>query len=140
MEFTEIMGKFKAELESPENLQHLKRGERWLYSIDGDKIHVGADLEQVGIGEADLWPHPALSSDMHKVVENVHAWLQGQMEKWVAQQGDRKLTAEECKEQLNQLFEDGYQHAWIKSNVESLPWTYLAVLLADGGYVQPDFR
>ena len=55
------MGKFKAELETPENMAKLKRGERWLYSIDNDKVHQGADLERVGVQEEDIWPHPALT-------------------------------------------------------------------------------
>lgn len=140
MEFTDIMGQFKSELEKPENIRKLKRGESWLYSIDGDRIHQGADLEEVGIGEEDLWPHPPLSSDMHKVVENVHAWLQQKMEDWVAKQKDRKFTVEECKEQLEKFFSLGYKKESIQANVESLPLTYSAIQLADGGYIPPEWR
>jgi len=140
MEFEEIMGKFKAELETPENMAKLKRGERWLYSIDNDKVHQGADLERVGIQEEDIWPHPALSSDMHKVVENVHAWLEKQMQEYIRKKGAEKLDTEDCKQHLKDLFDNGYKVESIQANVRSLPWTYWEIWVNEGGYIAPGLR
>lgn len=134
MEFTDIMGQYKAVMDSEENIGLLKRGEHWLYSIDNDKIHKGADLEGVGFTEADIFYHPALSSDMHKVVENVHAWLDRKMQEWLEDKEDEKLKVEDCKEELSRLFDQVYQQEWIQANVNSLRDTYEAIVLADGGY------
>ena len=134
MEFTEIMGKLKAASETPEHQAKLKRGERWLFSWDNDRVHTGADLEQVGITAEDRFPLPALSSDMHKVVENVHGWLAQQMQKWLEGKEDEELDVEECKKVLEGLFYDQYKREWIQKNVSSLKETYEAIVLADGGY------
>lgn len=48
-EFTEIMAKLKGILDATENMRKLKRGERWLYSYDSDKVHMGVDLTDAGI-------------------------------------------------------------------------------------------
>lgn len=135
MEFMDIMKQFKAIMESPKSYEHLERGEKWQYSWDNDKIHQGADLEKVGFKEEDRYSLPPLSSDMHKVIENVHAWLQQEMEKWIEQQGDGPLKVEACKEELARLFRKGYKKEWVQANVESLRDTYLSIVYAEGGYV-----
>ena len=140
MEFTEIMREFKAIMETPESYQYLERGEKWQYSWDNDRIHQGADLEAAGFTDEDRYPLPALSSDMHKVIENVHAWLQQGMEKYIEEQEETPLDVEECKKELKRLFDEGYQDDWIKANVESLRETYEAIVLAGGGYVTAEHR
>ena len=42
-EFTDIMAQLKEILEARENSSKLRRGERWRYSYDNDKVHMGAD-------------------------------------------------------------------------------------------------
>lgn len=140
MEFEDIMGQFRAAMSTPEKIQHKSRGERWQYSWDNDKIHQGADLERVGFREEDRYPLPPLSSDMHKVIENVHAWLQQQMEKWIEDQGDEPLEVESCKNELKRLFDDVYKPEWIQANVASLRETYEAIVFADGGYPAAAYR
>jgi site-specific recombinase XerD len=71
---------------------------------------------------------------MHQVVENVHGWLQQQMQKWLEGQEDEKLDVEECKQVLEKLFYDQYKREWIQKNVSSLKETYEAIVLAEGGY------
>lgn len=140
MEFKDIMQEFRAIMESPESYEHLERGEKWLYSYDNDKIHQGADLEQVGFTEEDRYSLPALSSDMHKVIENVHAWLQQEMEKYVEAQGDEALEVEECKQHLRDLFDQYCEQDWVQANVLSLPDTYNAIIIAGGGCVPARYR
>lgn len=135
MEWTEIAGKIYDRAYSPENMLLLGRNEEWLFSWDNDKIHRGADLSEVGIEPEQRYYLPELSSDMHKVVENVHAWLQARMQEWLEQQDKRTLTVEACKKQLEHYFYDKLSTESIRKNVESLPETYEAIVLHNGGYV-----
>lgn len=135
MEFEDITKEFKTIMDSPEIAQYKSRDEQWQYSLDNDKIHQGADLEKVGFRDGDRYPLPPLSSDMHNVIENVHAWLQQEMEKWIEAQGDAPFQVEECKKELTRLFIDVYQHSSIQANVLSSRETYEAIVLAGGGYV-----
>jgi hypothetical protein len=52
-EFTDFMGDLKGIMDSEEVSALLGRNEQWLYSWDNDKIHRGANLEEVGIYEED---------------------------------------------------------------------------------------
>lgn len=135
MEFMDIMQEFRAIMETPKSYEHLERGEKWQYSWDNDRIHQGADLEKVGFTKEDRYSLPALSSDMHKVIENVHAWLQQHMEKYVEDQRDEPLNVEECKKHLSNLFDHYCEQDWVQANVLSLPETYNAIIVAGGGYV-----
>lgn len=140
MEFEMIMGRLKAVMNSPEMTSLLRRGEKWRYSMDNDKVHVGADLTKVGIMEEDRFELPELSSDMHKVVEHIHAWLQAHMQLWLEEQDDEKLTVEECKAELTRLFEQVLTKEQIAKDVKSLKETYQAVIDRQGGYVTADKR
>lgn len=133
-EFTEVMDKIKAAVESTENSRVLKRGEKWRYSYDNDKVHKGADLRVVGIQPADRFDLPPCSSDMHKAVEHIHAWLQGQMQKWLEEMEDGRLTADACKQQLEHLFYQRLKPSSIAGDVASLKDTYRAIIAAGGGY------
>lgn len=140
MEFEMIMGRLKAVMDSPKMTSLLHRGEKWRYSMDNDRVHVGADLTKVGIMEEDRFELPELSSDMHKVVEHIHAWLQAHMQLWLEKQDDEKLTVEECKAELTRLFEQVLTKEQIAKDVKSLKETYQAVIDRQGGYVTADKR
>jgi hypothetical protein len=129
------MGKLKATMESTEMQQKLGRGQSWLYSLDNDKIHKGADLTQVGIQDEDRFELPELSSDMHKVVEHVHSWLQARMQLWLEDQDEEKITVEQCKAELRRLFEQELTQQSIIKDVCSLKKTYAAVVSHQGGYI-----
>jgi hypothetical protein len=135
MEFTEIMGKLKATMESPEMQQQLDRGQSWLHSWDNDKIHKGAKLDEVGFQPEDRFELPELSSDMHKVVEHVHGWLQARMQEWLEDQDEEKITVEQCKAELRRLFEEELTRESVQKDVDSLKDTYAAVIAHEGGYL-----
>ena len=135
MEFEHMMGKLKKHMESADMKQLLRRGESWLYSWDNDKVHQGAKLENMGIQEEERFELPELSSDMHKVVEHVHAWLQAGMQQWLEDKDEEKLTVEECMAELTRLFEQELQLKSIQDDVKSLKATYKAVIEHRGGYI-----
>lgn len=139
-EFTEFMGDLKAVLDTPQMLQLLPRSEKWLYSWDNDKIHRGADLEEVGIEEGDRFALPELSSDMHKVVEHCHAWLEARHQQWIEEHENDPITPQQCQDELLRLFYDELPVEGIKKDVASLKATYQAVIDAEGGYVHKQFR
>ena len=134
MEFEHMMGKLKQHMESADMKQLLRRGESWLYSWDNDKVHQGAKLENMDIQEEERFELPELSSDMHKVVEHVHAWLQAGMQQWLEDKDEEKLTVEECMAELTRLFEQELQLKSIQDDVKSLKATYKAVIEHRGGY------
>lgn len=134
------MKTIKEEAEKPANLVLLARGEQWLYSWDNDKIHKGADLVKVGFKEKDRFYLPELSSDMHKVVEHVHGWLQREMQRWLMTQEKRTLTIANCQQQLEHLFYNVLKKESIQKDVLSLADTYEAVVLAGGHYVAKRHR
>jgi hypothetical protein len=135
MEFEDIMGELKALIDSPQMQQHLKRNERYLLSWDNDKIHRGADLETVGIMPEDRLELPELSSDMHKVVEHQHAWLQFKMQMWLETQDAVKLTEQQCKDELERLFYQELKQQSVLDDVRSLKATYQAVIDHKGGFI-----
>jgi hypothetical protein len=139
-EFADFMRDLKDIMDSPEKSQLLGRNERWLYSWDNDKIHKGADLEGVGFEEGDRFPLPELSSDMHKVVEHCHAWLDAAMQRWLEEHEDEQLTGQQCMDELVRLFEEELPLEGIRKDVNSLNATYKAVIAAEGGYVEAKFR
>lgn len=128
------MGKIKAAVDSTENSRVLKRGEKWRYSYDNDKVHKGADLRVVGIEAADRFDLPPCSSDMHKAVEHIHGWLQAGMQKWLEEMEDSSLTAEACRQQLEHLFWHKLKPSSIAADVATLKSTYRAIIAAGGGY------
>ncbi len=133
-EFTEIMSIIKDTLLTRENRKKLKAGESWLYSYDNDKVHQGADLTEAGIHPKDRFDLPPCSSDMHKVVEHVHGWLQGRMQKWLEDKDEEKLTVQECKAELERLFKHELKTESIAADVATLKDTYRAIIRAEGGY------
>lgn len=140
MEFEHIMGQLKATMDSDEMTKLLNRREKWLYSWDNDKVHQGADLTQVGINAADRFELPELSSDMHKVVEHVHAWLQLKIQHWLEEKDEQKVTVQQCKAELRRLFEHELTPQSIQNDVASLKATYQAVIDCRGGYIPADVR
>ncbi|WIA23049.1 hypothetical protein OEZ86_009964 [Tetradesmus obliquus] len=139
-EWTKIMQLFREEAEKPANLAKLGAREQWKYSWDNDKVHKGADLSTIGIEDEDRFYLPELSSDMHKVVEHVHGWLQGRMQKWLALQDKATLTVAQCKAELMRLFTQELDISSIQKDVRTLKDTYQAVVDAEGGYVKKQHR
>jgi hypothetical protein len=139
-EVNEIMKKIREAAEKPQNMVHLARGEHWLYSYDNDKIHRGADMGQMGILPEHRFPLPELSSEMHKVVEHVHAWLDYHMQLWLQKQNRKELKIEACKQQLEHLFYNVLKKESIQKDVQSLVQTFEAVVLAGGHHVTSEFR
>lgn len=133
-EFVEVMDSIREALLTRENRKKLKAGERWLYSYDNDKVHMGADLRQAGIEPRDRFDLPPCSSDMHKVVEHVHGWLQGRMQKWLEDMDEQRLTADACKAELKRLFCQILTTRSIAADVATLKDTYRAIIRAQGGY------
>jgi hypothetical protein len=139
-EFTEVMKYIKSAVEASVNSRKLKRGEKWLYSYDNDKVHVGADLTKVGIMPASRFELPACSSDMHKAVEHIHAWLEMKMQQWLEDMEESSLNAEQCKRQLQKFFCEDLQQSSIAADVASLKDTYRAIIAAGGGYPAKKYR
>ena len=139
-ELGEIMKQFVEKAQEPADTAHLRRGEHWLYSWDNDKVHRGADMTQAGIQPEHRFHLPELSSEMHKVVEHVHAWLDRHMQLWLQTQHHKELTIDACKQQLEHLFYNVLPKESIQKDVESLVETYEAVVLAGGGHVTKEFR
>lgn len=135
MEFEHLMKKLKQHMDKPEIKQLLRCGEKWLYSWDNDKVHQGAKLENIGMQQEERFELPELSSDMHKVVEHVHAWLQARMQKWLEDKDEEKLTVDECTTELVRLFEHELKEESIQKDVKSLKATYKAVIDHRGGYI-----
>lgn len=134
------MGELKSKMESPAMSQLLRGREKWLYSWDNDKIHKGADLEEVGIMKEDRFPLPELSSDMHKTVEHCHAWLDKSMQRWLEGKEEEQLTGQQGMDELVRLFEHELPLESIQRDVKSLKATYQAVVAAEGGYIHVDHR
>lgn len=133
-EFVEVMASIREALLARENRKKLRAGERWLYSYDNDKVHMGADLREAGIELRERFDLPACSSDMHKVVEHVHGWLQGKMQKWLEDMDDARLTVDACKAELDRLFYQVLTTNSIAADVATLKDTYRAIVRAEGGY------
>lgn len=128
------MGEIKHKAYSRDNRKKLQIGERWLFSYDNDKVHVGANLREAGIEPRDRFDLPPCSSDMHKVVEHVHGWLQARMQRWLEDMDEQQLTADACKQELRRLFFEVLQTKSIADDVASLKDTYRAIVRANGGY------
>lgn len=135
MEFTDIMEEAKRILDSRPMRRKLAPGERYMVSYDNDRVHQGADLTEVGIMDEDRFELPELSSDMHKVVEHVHAWLQFRMQQWLETQENNKLTVRQCMDELERLFYKELKLESIRKDVHSLKATYKAVIDHQGGYI-----
>lgn len=110
------------------------------YSWDNDRIHAGADLATVGIADDMRLELPALSSDMHKVIEHVHARIQYHFENWLWDYGEGKPKVDECKEKVMEIFNNVISQESIKADVYSLHKTYKAMIAANGGYIAKSLR
>jgi hypothetical protein len=140
MEFEYMMNQLKLHMESPDMKKLLRRNERWRYSWDNDKVHQGASIENMGIEQEERFELPELSSDMHKVVEHVHAWLQARMQVWLEDKDEEKITVEQCMAELIRLFEQELKLQSIQNDVKSLKATYKAVIESRGGYITAAHR
>lgn len=139
MEFEEVMREVKDCFDTIE-INGKKSRVQWLYSWDNDKVHAGADLVDVGINKEDRFDLPALSSDMHKTVEHVHAWLSTKIQLWLEDKDDDKITVAEAQEKLTELFKHGYPLSAIQKDVASLKDTYKAIVDNQGGQVPAEYR
>jgi hypothetical protein len=112
----------------------------WRLSQDNSTAHTTAQLEQLGYWRAGyLLSLPALSPDMHKVVEHVHAYLTQAMTDWRYACWPRRPSLEECKAKLVELF-FAYPVASVQADIESLPATYQAIIASGGMYAPPPLR
>lgn len=127
-------------LDNWSDVLNLRTRPRWLLSQDNSTAHTSADLVGLRIWPADrILSLPALSPDMHKVVEHVHAWLTQQMTDWRYAEWPRRPSLEECKSKLVELF-FSYKAGSIQADVNSLPATYQAIIDSDGMYAPPPLR
>lgn len=112
----------------------------WLLSQDNDSAHTRAQLDARGIwAEAKLFKVPALSPDMHKVVEHVHAYLSQAMMSWRFAMWPQRPSLEQCMTKLVELFFT-YQPASIQADVDSLPATYQSIIANGGMNASPPHR
>ena len=111
-----------------------------LYSWDNDRTHVGAELATVGIADDMRLELPECSSDMHKVIEHVHANIQREFDEWLWGFTTGKPTVQECKDKVEEIFTQVVSSDSVKSDVYSLHKTYDAIIKANGGYIAKTFR
>lgn len=112
----------------------------WLLSADNDSAHTRARLDAQGIWSKDhRFDLCALSPDLHKVVEHVHAYLDQALQAWRRSLWPEKPTDVQCKEKLEQLFY-AIKARSIADDVDSLPATYQAVIDNAGLYAPPPLR
>jgi hypothetical protein len=112
----------------------------WLLSDDNDSAHTRARLDALGIWSKDhRFDLSALSPDLHKVVEHVHAYLDRAMQAWRRSLWPEKPSDEQCKEKLQQLFY-AIPAKSIADDVDSLPATYQAVIDNAGLYAPAPLR
>lgn len=110
------------------------------YSWDNDKIHKGADLATVGIADDMRLELPALSSDMHKVIEHVHGRIDNHFQKWLWGFKEGKPKVAECKRKVMEIFQTKITQESIMNDVHSLHVTYRAIVKAKGGYIVKTLR
>lgn len=112
----------------------------WLLSSDNDSAHTRARLNELGIwSDDDRFDLCALSPDLHKVVEHVHAYLSQALQAWRRSLWPQKPTKDECMSKLEELFYS-VQLASIQADVDSLPYTYQAVIDNAGLYAPAPLR
>jgi hypothetical protein len=141
-EFAEVMGIIRESAEfllgSPE-----ERSTPIMYSWDNDRVHKGAheELEQDGW---DLQNHrmelPELSSDMHKVIEHIHAQLQCWFEQWLQEREESEVTVEEAMQKLDQFFYDKVTWEAVTADVLSLKKTYKGIIAIGGRWPAKPLR
>lgn len=118
----------------------LQRHPPWLLSQDNSTAHTKAELASLGIWPAGrLLSLPALSPDMHKVVEHVHAYLTQAMTAWRYARWNNKPNDKECIAKLVELF-FAYPAASVQADINSLPATYQAIINSGGLYAPPGLR
>lgn len=112
----------------------------WLLSIDNDSAHTRAKLHELEIWlNSDRFEQSPLSPDLHKVVEHVHAYLCAAMLAWRRSMWPQKPNLQQCKAKLEELFY-AVQPASIQADVDTLPYTYQAVIDNAGLYAPPPLR
>lgn len=140
MEFKDVIAELRQLLYSRSNKKHLHLGQKWQLSIDNDSAHGAANLGSSGVWpDAERWYQPALSPDLNKVAEHVHAFITPRMHQWHISRRDNLPSVEECKSKLRELFLS-YTKESIARDVQSMPATYQAVIDAGGLYVPKPYR
>jgi hypothetical protein len=152
MEFEDVMGKVKAAAEAKltPKLRGVGGGMKIMYSWDNDKIHAGADVKEKGFTLEVRLALPPCSSDMHKVIEHVHARLQAKFQDWLLSYPGDKPSIAECKAKVEELFwhhesvaKGGRERGCVGpvcKDVDTLPDTYRAILRANGSYPAKQYR
>lgn len=145
MEFEEVMDQIKADAEvllgpAVEEAKQAGVEAKIMYSWDNDKIHQGADLGSVGITDDMRLELPECSSDMHKVIEHVHGYMQREFENWLWGFEDSRPTVEQCKQKVEDIFREQVGIDSVLRDVHSLHKTYMAIIMAQGGYPAKAYR
>jgi hypothetical protein len=109
-----------------------------IYSFDNDRAHTKAVpyLEAAGVlNSSNRAPLPALSPDMHKVVEHTHALLMYHFNEMMETLDDRPRSVDFYIEKLREIFFREVTPEIITKDTRTLRATYRAIIAADGGYI-----
>lgn len=109
-----------------------------IYSLDNDSAHKKALplLEEAGVlNSSNRAPLPALSPDMHKVVEHTHALLMHHFNEMLETVDDSPRSVEFYIEKLREIFFREVTAEIITKDTRSLRATYKAIKAANGGYI-----
>jgi hypothetical protein len=110
-----------------------KNGREEILSLDQATIHTRADLEEVGLTEANTLWNPAKGGDLHMVIEHVHA----QLEHWFQERLrsiPAKLTEAQYKKEFEKLFKERVTALSIEKDCRALNKLYKKVLANGGNY------
>lgn len=117
-----------------------------IWSFDNPNIHGGLSalsvLEAMEWNEADIFPLPARSSDIHKVIEHTHARLTEAFHKW--HYNDRRLHSLRRYKVVHEEF--FYTNPAVASadvimgDVKGLTTTLLEIAKAKGGEIRKKYR
>lgn len=131
-----MLPKIRAELQAKAAAARLPAATEWRFSYDNAKPHNKAQQALPPGSRLDL---PALSPDMHKVVEHVHPRMAAEMLRWLRQRGGKAEVAE-CEQELRAVFARVATADAVDRDVASLPGTYQAIIAAGGEFPAKSFR
>jgi hypothetical protein len=120
---------------------HPKFKGQLIYSFDNDSAHNKAlpHLAAAGVlNGSNRAPLPALSPDMHKVVEHTHGTLMQHFNEMMEELDDSPRTVEFYIKELKKIFFDRITPEMITADTRSLRETYTAIIAAKGGYINKD--
>ena len=120
---------------------HPKFKGQLIYSLDNDSAHKKALplLKEAGVlNGSNRAPLPALSPDMHKVVEHTHALLMYHFNEMLETLDDSPRSVEFYLEKLREIFFREVTPEIITKDTRSLRASYMAIKEAKGGYIDRD--